>query len=170
MTPLQDKAARLLQLHQQGGLLLPNAWDAASARLFEDAGFPAIATTSAGVAFAYGYADGQNISRDEMLSVVARIAAAVQVPVTADVEAGYGTAPEAVAHTIAGVIAAGAVGVNLEDNTGRGNPLLPIEQQVSASLWPAQPHSRAACMSSSTRALTTIFSLSAQRKPVWTIH
>src|SRR5829696_6489770 len=110
-----EKAERLLKFHQEGGLLLPNAWDIASARIFEEAGFPAIATTSAGIAFANGYPDGQQISREEMLAVVKRIAAAVQVPVTADVEAGYGDAPEAVATTIRAVIDAGAVGVNLED-------------------------------------------------------
>lgn len=95
--------------------MLPNAWDVASARIFEEAGFPAIGTSSAGVAFALGYPDGQKISRDEMLGVVRRIAEAVEVPVTADVEAGYGSAPEDVAETAKAVIAAGAVGMNLED-------------------------------------------------------
>jgi 2-methylisocitrate lyase-like PEP mutase family enzyme len=71
-------------------LLLPNAWDVASARVFEEAGFPAAATTSAGIAFALGYPDGQRISLEEMLEVVARIAAAVNTPVTADVERGTG--------------------------------------------------------------------------------
>lgn len=100
-------------------LLLPNVWDVASARIIEEAGFPAIATSSAGVAFALGYPDGQLISRDEMLEVVARIAAAVKVPVTADVEAGYGDRPEDAALTARGVIEAGAVGMNLEDTTGK---------------------------------------------------
>ena len=131
MTIQQEKAALLLKLHQKGeNLLLPNAWDCASARLFEEAGFPAIATTSSGIAFSNGYRDGQQISRDEMLRVVGRIVATVQIPVTADVEAGYGPKPEDVATTIKGVIEAGAVGVNLEDNTGRGNPLYSIEAQV----------------------------------------
>src|SRR5260370_34087478 len=71
-------------------LLLPNAWDVASARIFEDAGFSAIGTTSAGVASALGDADGQHIHRDEMLDAVHRIASAVQIPVTADMESGYG--------------------------------------------------------------------------------
>jgi 2-methylisocitrate lyase-like PEP mutase family enzyme len=71
-------------------LLLPNAWDVASARVIQHAGFGAIATTSAGVAFSLGYPDGQRISRREMLEAVRRIATSVQVPVTADVEAGYG--------------------------------------------------------------------------------
>ncbi len=88
------KAEELRKLH--GGprvLVLPNAWDVASARVLEELGYPAIATTSAGVAFALGYPDGQRLSRDEMLAVVARIARAVRVPVTADMEAGYGITP-----------------------------------------------------------------------------
>jgi 2-methylisocitrate lyase-like PEP mutase family enzyme len=117
MKPTQAELARkFLELHRGPNiLLLPNAWDVASARIFEEAGFPAIGTSSAGVAFALGYPDGQNISRDEMLGVVRRIAEAVEIPVTADVEAGYGTTPEEVAETAQAVIAAGAVGMNLED-------------------------------------------------------
>src|SRR5690349_20497308 len=130
MPTQSEKAAQFLAMHHQGGLLLPNAWDISSARIFEDAGFPAIATTSAGVAFALGYPDGQLISRDEMLDVVARIAAAVNVPVTADVEAGYGPEPETVAETMRMVIQAGAVGVNLEDSQGFGNPLYTVEAQA----------------------------------------
>jgi 2-methylisocitrate lyase-like PEP mutase family enzyme len=115
--PTQSELARqFLALHdRRKTLLLPNAWDVASARIFEQAGFPAVGTSSAGVAFALGYPDGQKISRGEMLDVVRRIAAAVRVPVTADVEAGYGEAPEAVAETAREVLAAGAVGMNLED-------------------------------------------------------
>jgi 2-methylisocitrate lyase-like PEP mutase family enzyme len=99
-------------------LLLPNAWDVASARVFVESGFGAIATTSAGIAFTMGYPDGQRISRGEMLGVVRRIAAGVQVPVTADVEAGYGNRPEDAARTAREVAEAGAVGMNLEDATG----------------------------------------------------
>lgn len=131
MTTQQEKAAFLQNFHQQGAsLLLPNAWDVASARLFEEAGFPIIGTTSAGIAFAHGYVDGQQISRDEMLHILTPLIASVQVPVTVDIEAGYGPTPEDVAKTIQGVIAAGAVGVNLEDNTG-GFPLL-YSPQVQA--------------------------------------
>jgi 2-methylisocitrate lyase-like PEP mutase family enzyme len=96
-------------------LVLPNAWDVSSARIFEEAGFPAIGTSSAGVAFSLGYTDGQKIPRGEMLAVVRRIAQAVNVPVTADVEAGFGSTPEEVTDTAREVIAAGAVGMNLED-------------------------------------------------------
>ena len=107
--------------HGSRVLLLANAWDVAGARILEKAGAPAIATTSAGVAFALGYPDGQKISRHEMLAVVARIAAKVNLPVTADVEAGYGDRPEDAALTSEGVIKAGAVGLNLEDGAG-GEP------------------------------------------------
>jgi len=111
-----DLGRQFLELHSGPRILvLPNAWDVASARVFEEAGFPAIGTTSAGVAFSLGYPDGQKISREEMLAVVRRIAAAVEVPVTADVEAGFGSTPEEVADTARAVISAGAVGMNLED-------------------------------------------------------
>ena len=117
MKPNQaELARRFLELHHGPEILvLPNAWDAASARIFEDAGFPAIATSSAGVAYSLGYTDGEKIPRDEMLAVVCRIAAAVEVPVTADLEAGFGSTPEEVADTARAAIAAGAVGMNLED-------------------------------------------------------
>jgi 2-methylisocitrate lyase-like PEP mutase family enzyme len=111
-----DKAIQFLQLHRgPRALVLPNIWDVASARIIEDAGFPAVATTSAGVAFSLGYPDGEFISREEMLARVARIARAVKVPVTADLEAGYGTKPEDAAKTAQEMIQAGAVGLNLED-------------------------------------------------------
>src|SRR4029077_9136221 len=112
-------------------LVLPNAWDVASARVFEEAGFGAIATTSGGVAFSLGYPDGQKISREEMLARVARIAKAVKIPVTADVESGYGGRPEDAARTAREVIEAGAGGVNLEDAPGDGDhPLLELSLQV----------------------------------------
>ncbi|HXM38623.1 MAG TPA: isocitrate lyase/phosphoenolpyruvate mutase family protein [Gemmatimonadales bacterium] len=113
------KANALRQLHIAGPMLvLPNAWDAGSARIFVEAGFTALATTSAGIAFSLGYADGERITRDEMLAAVARITRRVSVPVTADMEAGYGRTPDAVAATVRGVLQAGAVGMNLEDRIG----------------------------------------------------
>jgi 2-methylisocitrate lyase-like PEP mutase family enzyme len=121
------KAAAFRAMHHGSKvLLLPNAWDVASARIFENAGFGAIASTSAGVAFSLGYPDGEKISREEMLARVARIAKAVKVPVTADVEAGYGSRPEDAARTATEVIAAGAVGMNLEDATNV--PAHPLEE------------------------------------------
>jgi 2-methylisocitrate lyase-like PEP mutase family enzyme len=114
-------------------LVLPNAWDVASARIFEEAGFPAIGTTSAGVANSLGYPDGQKIPRKEMLAVVRRIAEAVEVPVTADVEAGYGTTPEEVADTAREVIASGAVGMNLEDGVD-GKPDLLADMSMQKEI------------------------------------
>jgi 2-methylisocitrate lyase-like PEP mutase family enzyme len=112
-------------------LRLPNAWDVASARVFEDAGFGALATTSAGVAFSLGYPDGQKITRQEMLGRVGRIAKAVKVPVTADVEAGYGNRPEDAGRTASEVIEVGAVGMNLEDVTDDGTqPLAELSLQA----------------------------------------
>ena len=112
-------------------LLLPNVWDVASARVIQQAGLPALATTSAGVAFSVGYPDGEKIQRDEMLKMVARIASAVTVPVTADVEAGYGPKPEDAALTAEGVIEAGAVGMNLEDGTENpDHPLADLSLQL----------------------------------------
>ena len=129
-TTQAQQAERFRALHTGPGLLvLPNAWDAISARLIEEAGFPAIATSSAGVAWALGYADGERISRGEMLAVVRRIVLGVRIPVTADVEAGYGATPEAAAETARGVIAAGAIGLNLEDATDEGR-LLDLTLQV----------------------------------------
>jgi 2-methylisocitrate lyase-like PEP mutase family enzyme len=115
----QARAAALRALHQgPSPLLLPTAWDVVSARLFEEAGCRALGTTSAGIAATLGYPDGERVPRDELLAVVGRIARAVAVPVTADIEAGYGDTSAAVARTARAVIAAGAVGVNLEDGTG----------------------------------------------------
>jgi 2-methylisocitrate lyase-like PEP mutase family enzyme len=99
-------------------LALPNAWDAVTARILEEVGHPAVATSSAAVAFSQGYPDGQRISRDEMLDTVARITRAVSVPVTADLESGYGKTPEEIAEFTKAMVAAGAVGLNFEDVTG----------------------------------------------------
>jgi 2-methylisocitrate lyase-like PEP mutase family enzyme len=127
------KAEKLRSLHRGSrALVLPNAWDAAVARVFEDAGVPAVATTSAGIAFSLGYPDGQQISRDNMLETIARIASALKIPVTADVEAGYGARPEDAAETATAVIEAGAVGLNLEDSIQEGGDetLVPLPLQI----------------------------------------
>jgi 2-methylisocitrate lyase-like PEP mutase family enzyme len=129
-----ELARQFLELHHGPNILiLPNAWDVASARIFEEAGFPAIGTTSAGVANSLGYPDGQKIPRKEMLAVVRRIAEAVGAPVTADVEAGYGTTPEEVADTAREVIAAGAVGMNLEDGVD-GKPDLLADMSLQKEI------------------------------------
>ncbi|MFF7368129.1 isocitrate lyase/phosphoenolpyruvate mutase family protein [Streptomyces tricolor] len=113
-----SKAAAFRALHQGRApgdpLILPGPWDAASARVFADAGFPALATPSAGVAASLGYADGATPA-DEMFAAVARITRAVDVPVSADVEGGYGLAPKELVERL---LEAGAVGCNLEDSEG----------------------------------------------------
>ena len=126
-----ELARQFLKLHSGPKILvLPNAWDVASARIFEDARFSAIGTSSAGVAFSIGYPDGEKIPKEEMLSAVRRIAEAVEVPVTADVEAGFGSTPEEVADTAREVIAAGAVGMNLEDGVeGKPDFLADVNRQ-----------------------------------------
>ncbi|MBZ5622467.1 MAG: isocitrate lyase/phosphoenolpyruvate mutase family protein [Acidobacteriia bacterium] len=129
MEPLAAKAARFREMHHGPRILvLPNAWDAASARIFEQAGFQALATTSAGIAASLGYPDGERVGRDEMLAVVRRIVQAVSVPVTADLESGYGASTADVEATARGAIAAGAVGLNLED--ARARILLEMAQAV----------------------------------------
>ncbi|MFW6694647.1 isocitrate lyase/PEP mutase family protein [Streptomyces sp. MAR4 CNX-425] len=101
-------------------LVLPGPWDAASARAFADVGFPALATPSAGVAKSLGYGDGQATPVDEMFAAIARIARAVTVPVTADIEAGYGLPPRELVERL---LATGAVGCNLEDTVHPGKTL-----------------------------------------------
>ena len=104
-------------LHVPGRpLVLANAWDAASARIAEAAGSPAVATTSAGVAWSLGTPDGDVLDRAAAVASVRRVVAAVAVPVTADIESGFGADPAGVAETIRGVVAAGAAGINLEDS------------------------------------------------------
>jgi 2-methylisocitrate lyase-like PEP mutase family enzyme len=116
---LSKRAEALRALHHASEpLVLPNVWDAASARAVAEAGFPAIATTSGGVAESLGFADHQHTPPEEMFAAVARIAASVPLPVTADVEAGYGLPADALAGRL---LEAGAVGCNLEDTDhGRG--------------------------------------------------
>lgn len=125
------KALALRSLYTDGVLVLPNAWDAGSAALIAAGGAQAIATTSAGVSWALGRPDGQNLTREEMADAVARIVAVTDLPVTADIEGGYGPAPEDVARTVRAVIAAGAVGINLEDSEAPGGPLFDREAQAA---------------------------------------
>jgi 2-methylisocitrate lyase-like PEP mutase family enzyme len=129
----RDLAERFRQLHQGPDLLVVGSvWDAGSAVVFARAGFSALATSSAGVAFSLGYPDGQRIARGELLEVVARIARAVAIPVSADVESGFGRTPDEVADTCRGVLESGAIGVNLEDASGDdGTPLIDAAEQAA---------------------------------------
>lgn len=128
----QERAAQFRQLHHDAPLLvLPNVWDAASARIIEQAGFPAIATTSSGVATALGYSDGQHISPGMLIEALARITRVVNCPVTADVEAGYGNSIDEVLQTVKAVIETGVVGINIEDSLKQQeNTLADITYQV----------------------------------------
>jgi len=131
----RERAEKFVELHRQGCFLLPNAWDVGSARVLESAGFPALATTSAGVAFSLGRPDHDfsdedekapdgRVDRETMMRRVREIAEGVTVPVSADLEDGYGEAPDTVAATLSLTLAAGAVGGNIEDFTGdRTRPL-----------------------------------------------
>lgn len=124
------KAVAFRSAQAEGVLVLPNAWDAASAALIAAGGAQAIATTSAGVSWSLGRPDGQNLTRAEMVDAVARIAAAVDLPVSADVEGGYGPGVAAVAETVAAVVEAGGVGINLEDSRAPGGPLFAVQDQA----------------------------------------
>ena len=127
----QAKAAEFRALLQSDVLVLPNAWDAGSAAVMAAAGAKAIATTSGGVSWSLGCPDGEGLDRDTMAGQVGRIVEAVDVPVTADIEAGYGPAPDDVARTVDAVINAGAVGVNIEDSRAPGGPLFDITEQAA---------------------------------------
>jgi 2-methylisocitrate lyase-like PEP mutase family enzyme len=119
-------------MHRGPLLLLANAWDPMSARQFEAAGFGAVATTSGGLAWDLGYADGEKAPWSEVVAATRRIVDAVRVPVTADIEAGYGDTPDQVGKSIAEIVATGAVGFNLEDGTPRADmPVRPVEDAVA---------------------------------------
>jgi 2-methylisocitrate lyase-like PEP mutase family enzyme len=115
----KERVAKFRALHLPGQfLILANAWDAGSARLIEDCGAPAIATTSAGVAWACGYADGNALPTKLLLQVVENITRVISVPLSVDSEGGYSDDPKKVAETITALARAGAVGINLEDGKG----------------------------------------------------
>jgi 2-methylisocitrate lyase-like PEP mutase family enzyme len=136
MIATRERAQRFLDLHHGPDVLvLPNAWDVASALLLCRQGFPAIATTSAGIAFSRGYVDGERISREEAMEALRAMVAHVDVPVSADMEAGYGRDPAVVAETVRQAIGAGVVGGNLEDSSkgdekDRGRPLFDLDFAV----------------------------------------
>lgn len=119
MTTQKDRAERFLQLHRGSGpLLLPNPWDAGSAKLLAALGFQALATTSGGFAATLGRRDG-NVTRDEALGHSAAIVAATDLPVSADLENGFEDSPDGVALTVRGALAAGLAGCSIEDWSGQ---------------------------------------------------
>jgi 2-methylisocitrate lyase-like PEP mutase family enzyme len=136
---------------------MANAWDAITARLFEAEGFAAVATTSGGVSWSLGYADGEAAPWDEVVAATARIARAVSVPVTADIEAGFGDTPEAVGRSIGDIIRAGAVGVNLEDGLRGGSPPIRTIDDATARIRAAREAARAAGVPIVINARTDVF-------------
>ncbi|GAA2702527.1 hypothetical protein GCM10010429_07610 [Micromonospora olivasterospora] len=142
---LVEQADTLCTLHKPGDpLVLPNAWDAGSARAVAAAGFPAVATSSSAVAESLGYADGEATPVDEMLAAVARIARAVPVPVTADLERGYGLRPTELVERL---LSAGAVGCNLEDSDPCTRALYDSTSgDRTVRIWDAAPRSRPTCL------------------------
>jgi 2-methylisocitrate lyase-like PEP mutase family enzyme len=128
---LKVKAEAFRAMHVGGTpLVLPNAWDAVSAKLFEAAGCKALATTSAGIAYALGWPDGERIPRDAMVAAVGRIVRAVDVPVTADMEAGFAKDVEGLAETVRAIIDVGAIGLNIEDSEKETKQLYDIPLAV----------------------------------------
>jgi 2-methylisocitrate lyase-like PEP mutase family enzyme len=128
LEPAQSAALLRGLHHAPHPLVLPNSWDAASARLFVELGFPVVATSSRAVAASLGYPDHQGAPPEEMLAANARIARAVAVPVTADVEAGYGMAATELVERL---LESGIAGLNLEDfDYGAGSGLVDIERQA----------------------------------------
>ena len=116
MSALTEKAEDFRRLHDRKGVLvLPNAWDVPSARVFEDEGFPAVATSSAGMLVSLGYPDGEGIPLGEFISAVGRLARVLSVPLSVDVIGGFGGRPEEVVRSVKPVANAGAVGINIED-------------------------------------------------------
>lgn len=127
----RERAMYFRELHHRKGILiLPNAWDVPSARVFEDSGFPAVATSSAGMMVSLGYSDGEMIAREEFLAAVRRIVKALSVPLSVDAVAGFGDTPQDVASTVRGIIEAGGIGVNIEDFGHDTKEMKPIESQV----------------------------------------
>lgn len=126
-----DRAEEFRSLHQRGkALVLPNAWDVSSARVFEEAGFPAVATTSAGMMVSLGYPDGQVISKAEFVAAVARIARVLTVPLSVDIVAGFGETPEEVVNTVRDLVSVGAIGINIEDFVHATKKLYAVRIQV----------------------------------------
>jgi len=127
----KEKAEDFRALHHgKRILILPNGWDVPSARVFEDAGFPAVATSSAGMLISLGYPDGEVIGRDGFVSAVGRISRVLSVPLSADIVAGFGKTTKEVLVTVKAILKTGAVGINIEDFAHATKKLYPIERQI----------------------------------------
>ncbi|XDD52122.1 isocitrate lyase/phosphoenolpyruvate mutase family protein [Leptospira sp. WS92.C1] len=162
MTLSQSKKAEIFRgLHEQDTFIMPNAWDVGSARMLVGSGFPVIGTTSAGIAFAAGLPDHQILDRDSMLAYVRDIVTSIDVPVSVDLESGYGIEPDQVAETVRRGIAIGAIGCNIEDLSG--NPLSPLldTQLATERIYSARQAANATGLS---------FTLTARTDPFLTGH
>ena len=127
-----ERAEEFRRLHNgREVLVLPNCWDVPSARVFEDAGFPAIATSSAGMMVSLGYPDGEEIPGSEFFAAVRRIAKVLSVPLSVDVVGGFGYTPDGVVKTVKAAIAAGGAGINIEDFAHGAKKLFPVDKQVA---------------------------------------
>ena len=132
MSHQSEQAEMFRGLHNRKDVLvLPNAWDVPSARVFEDEGFAAVATSSAGMLVSLGYPDGEGIPSKDFVSAVGRIASVLSVPLSADVVGGFSGSPEGVVRSVRAVIRAGVVGINIEDFQHEEKRLLPVEKQVA---------------------------------------
>jgi len=127
----KDRAQDFRELHHgKKILILPNAWDVPSARVFENEGFPAVATSSAGLMISLGYPDGEVMGRDEFVSAVERIARVLSVPLSVDIVAGFGKNTKEVVATVKAILKAGGIGINIEDFAHATKKLFPVEKQV----------------------------------------
>jgi len=126
---VSDKRAAFREMHHAGCFLLPNPWDAGSARLLERLGYRALATTSAGYAWSQGQADGQ-LSRDDTLAHMRYMAAMSDLPINADFESGFGATPEAVFDSVSLALATGVAGLSIEDSSG--DPAQPVRDRAQA--------------------------------------
>ena len=135
----REKAESFRAMHDRKRILvLPNAWDAMSARIFEDAGFGAVATTSAGLAYSIGYPDGEAAPQEEIIAAIARIARCLRVPLSADIESGFSNDAASLKAMIKSVIDAGAVGINLEDSIHGGSMELFAKDEAVARIKAAR--------------------------------
>jgi len=131
MRSQKDKAQDFRGLHHRKRILiLPNAWDVPSARVFENEGFPAVATSSAGLVVSLGYPDGEVVGRDEFVAAVERIARVLSVPLSVDIVAGFGKTTREVVATVKAILKAGGIGINIEDFVHATKKLYPVERQV----------------------------------------
>ena len=131
MRSQKERAEDFRALHHGNRMLvLPNAWDVPSARVFEEAGFPAVATSSAGMMVSLGYPDGEVVSRDVYISAVGRIAKVLSVPLSTDIVAGFGRTTKEVLDTVRSVLKTGAIGINIEDFAHATKKLYPIDRQI----------------------------------------